>query len=220
MAHLHVLHADDEPETRQLVGAALSLDPFFTVRSCSSGAEVLTTAVAWRPDLVLLDDAMPDMDGPAVLARLRSNRRTAPIPVIFLTARTDLAARQRFIALGAAGVLAKPFDPVGFAAQVRRFVAVEGVLRPARESFMRRLKTDASALSVCRSHLRKTRRETLVTINAIAHSLAGAGGIYGFAGITSASAALSEAAERNLAGRARPIEVERALNRLLERIAS
>ena len=95
------------------------------------------------------------MDGPAVLARCALSRRNAPIPVIFLTARTDLAARQRFIALGAAGVLAKPFDPVGFAAEVRRFVAVEGVLRPARESFMRRLKTDASALSVCRSHLRE-----------------------------------------------------------------
>jgi hypothetical protein len=56
-------------------------------------------------------------------------------------------------------------------------------------------------------------------INEIAHSLAGAGGLYGFAGITCASAALSDAAENNLAGRAKPIEVERALNRLLERIA-
>jgi hypothetical protein len=55
-------------------------------------------------------------------------------------------------------------------------------------------------------------------INEIAHSLAGAGGIYGFAGITCASAALSDAAERNLAGRAKPLDVERALNRLLERI--
>jgi uncharacterized membrane protein YjfL (UPF0719 family) len=58
----------------------------------------------------------------------------------------------------------------------------------------------------------------LIRINEIAHSLAGAGGIYGFAGITCASAALSDAAQNNLAGRAKPIDVERALNRLLERI--
>ncbi len=67
--------------------------------------------------------------------------------------------------------------------------------------------------------LTQTQPETaLLRINEIAHSLAGAGGIYGFAGITCESAALSDVAESNLAGRAQPIEVERALDRLLERI--
>lgn len=106
------------------------------------------------------------------------------------------------------------------AAEVRRFVAVEGVLSPAREGFMQRLKADASALSTWRRRLTQTHPEAAVMrISEIAHSLAGAGGIYGFAGITCASAALSDAAERNLAGRAPPLDVERALNRLLERIS-
>lgn len=220
MIHLHVLLVDDETDTRQAVEALLALDPFFTVRDCASGAEALTAAVAWRPDLILLDVTMADMDGIAVLARLRADKRTAPIPVVFLTARTESGARQRFIALGAAGVIAKPFDAAKLAAEVRSYVAVEGLLSPARESFLQRLKADARALSACRIDLEQRRTEpALMRINAIAHSLAGAGGIYGFAGITCASAALSDAAENNLAGRAKPIEVERAINRLLERIA-
>jgi len=52
MIHLHVLLVDDETDTRQTVEAALALDPFFTVRDCASGAEALTAAVAWRPDLI------------------------------------------------------------------------------------------------------------------------------------------------------------------------
>jgi CheY-like chemotaxis protein len=220
MIHLHVLLVDDDTDTRQTIEAALSRDPFFTVRDCASGAEALSAAVAWRPDLILLDVVMPDLDGPAVLARLRADKRTAPIPVVFLTVHASVGDRQEFRALGAAGVIAKPFDPATLAAEVRRFVAVEGILSPAREGFFRRLKADASALLVYQQRLAHTQSESaLMRINEIAHSLAGAGGIYGFAGITCASAALSDAAERNLAGRAKPLDVERALNRLLERIS-
>ena len=107
-----------------------------------------------------------------------------------------------------------------FAAEVRRFVAVEGILSPAREGFLQRLRADADALAGWGLQLTQTPSEAaVVRISEIAHSLAGAGGIYGFAGITCASAALSDAAESNLAGGAKPIDVERALNRLLERIS-
>ncbi len=220
MIHLHVLLVDDETNTRQAVETALSLDPFFTVRDCASGAEALTAAITWRPDLILLDVMMAELDGPAVVARLRSDKRTAPIPVVFLTACRDTAEHRRFKALGAAGVITKPFDPRALAGEVRRFVALENVLLPAREGFLRRLKEDATALSAWRARLgRKPSDIAMTRINEIAHSLAGAGGTYGFAGISCASAALSAAAENHLAGRAEPIEVERALNRLLERIS-
>jgi len=148
MIHLHVLLVDDDTDTRQTIETALSRDPFFTVRDCASGAEALSAAVAWRPDLILLDVVMPDLDGPAVLGRLRADKRTAPLPVVFLTVRASAGDRQKFRALGAAGVIAKPFDPATLAAEVRRFVAVEGILSPAREGFFRRLKADAGALSV------------------------------------------------------------------------
>lgn len=220
MIYLHVLLVGDDIEARRAVEAALALDPFFTLRVSADGAQAVKTAVAWRPDLILLDVMMPDVDGPAFVARLRADRRTAPVPVVFLTAHTELREHEWYRALGAVGVIAKPFDALKLAAEVRRFVAVEGVLSPAREGFFRRLEADACALSDCRVRLKQRQPEpALIRINQIAHSLAGAGGIFGFAGITCASAALSDAAENNLAGRAKPIEVERALNRLLKRIA-
>jgi hypothetical protein len=149
-----------------------------------------------------------------VLSRLHADRRTAPIPVVFLAPERQARRREKWMALGAAGVIAKPFDPVALAAALRRFVAVEGVLAPAREDFLQRLKADASALAAYRRHLAHTRRQpALMRIYEIAHGLAGAGGTYGFAGITCESVALSAAAESNLAGHARPIEVERALDR-------
>jgi CheY-like chemotaxis protein len=219
MINLHVMVVDDEPDIREVIEVSLERDPFFVLRGCASGGEALATAVAWRPDLTLLDVMMPEMDGLTVLAKLRADKRTSPIPVIFVTVRAQQRERERFRALGAAGVIAKPFDPMALAAEVRRYVPFDGALSPVREDFLERLNADACALSACRHWLSGGRSEpALMRINEIAHALAGAGGIYGFAGITCDSAALSDAAERNLAGHARQIEVEQALDRLLKRI--
>jgi CheY-like chemotaxis protein len=230
MINFRVLIVDDDPDIRAGVGAALKDDPFFVSRACAGGRAALAAAVEWRPDLILLDEEMPGMNGTTVLKRLRADRRTAPIPVVFMAAASVPSRRAaRLLACGAAGVIDKPCidkpcidkgcDPTTLGATLRRFVAVEGVLSPARERFFRRLEADAGALSDCRRDLAQTRPEpVLMRINQIAHSLAGAGGIYGFAGISCDSAALSDAAAGILAGRARPSEVERALDRLLERI--
>jgi CheY-like chemotaxis protein len=217
MINLHVMVVDDEPDIREIIAVSLKRDPLFVLRGCATGGEALATAIEWRPDLTLLDVMMPEMDGLTVLARLRADRRTAPIPVVFVTARAQ--ERERFRAIGAAGVIAKPFDPMELAAEVRRFVPFDGALSPVREDFLERLNADACALSACRLWLSEAQsKPALMRINEIAHALAGAGGIYGFAGITCESAALSDAAERNLAGHARQIEVEQALDRLLKRI--
>lgn len=219
MINLHILFADDEPDTREIIGAALERDPFFVLRGCASGGEALATAIEWRPDLTLLDVAMPEMDGLAVLTRLRADKRTAPIPVVFVTAHAKPRERERFVELGAAGVIAKPFEPMALAAEVRRFVPFERTLSSAREEFLQRLAADAGALAACRAWLSQAHSEpALMRINSIAHALAGAGGIYGFAGITCESAALSAVARSNLAGCADRIDVEQALDRLLKRI--
>src|SRR5271157_2176447 len=138
MINLHLLLVDDESDIRQTVEASLAPDPFFILRDCASGAEALAAAVTWRPDLILLDVMMPDIDGPTVLGRLRADRNTAPIPVVFFAARAEGREHHRLRALGAAGVIAKPFDPMRLAAELRRYVAVEGVLSLAREGFLRR----------------------------------------------------------------------------------
>jgi two-component system, OmpR family, response regulator len=221
MIRLHVLFADADPDIRTLVANTLPQDPFFVVRGCATGGEVLEAAREWRPDLAVLDLDMPGLNGPAALAQLRADKRTAAIPVVFVVAPRKAPERAGLKALGAAGLIEKPFDPCGLAAELRRFVPLEGVLAEMRENFLLRLDADARALASCRQFLSRTRaKPVLARINEIAHALAGTGGIYGFAGITCESAALSDAAENSLAGRARRSDVQRALDRLLKRIGS
>ena len=118
-----ILYVDDEPDIREVAELSLGLDPGLEVRTCSSGPEAIEEAAVWRPDLILLDVMMPGMDGPTVFARLKEGGDVARIPVVFITARTHAHEVAAFRDLGARGVIAKPFDPMRLAAQVREFLA-------------------------------------------------------------------------------------------------
>jgi CheY-like chemotaxis protein len=119
MNPIRLLHVDDEPDIREIVDLSLSLNPDFQVRACGSGAEALTLAAEWSPQLILLDVMMPRMDGPTTLSHLRTDPRTSNIPVLFMTARAQNREVEQFIALGAQGVISKPFDPMTLASVVR-----------------------------------------------------------------------------------------------------
>ena len=119
MSTTRILHVDDEPDIRDIVDMSLGLDPDFEVRECASGSEAIAAAAEWSPQLILLDVMMPKMDGPATLAELRKNPRTAGIPVVFMTARAQTRELERFMSLGAQGVILKPFDPMKLAAEVQ-----------------------------------------------------------------------------------------------------
>jgi len=114
-----ILYVDDEADIREVAAMALELEPDFEVRTCASGAEALETAPAWQPDLILLDVMMPGLDGPAVLARLRGADETTAIPIVFISARTQQQEVDQLRQLGARGVIAKPFDAMTLAEQVR-----------------------------------------------------------------------------------------------------
>jgi CheY-like chemotaxis protein len=218
MINLYTLSVDDEPDIREIVELSLGLDPIFLVRDCPSGREALRAAVEWRPDLILLDVMMPVMDGPTTLAELRADRRTAMIPVVFMTARAQMQEQARFKALGAAGVIAKPFDPMRLPAQLRDCLSAAAA--PA-EDFVFRLNDAFAALAACRSELAQTReRGTLVRIKDIAQTLAGTSRIYGFAGVSLESTALEEAADGEFMGRGAPMQIEHAIDRVLARIAT
>ena len=122
MTGIRILVVDDEPDIREVVDVSLGLDREFTMRACASGADALVMAAEWSPTLILLDVMMPLMDGPATLANLRKNPRTAQIPVVFLTARTQTDEIEQYISLGAQGVLSKPFNPMTLAASVRSYL--------------------------------------------------------------------------------------------------
>jgi DNA-binding response OmpR family regulator len=105
-----ILVVDDDDDIRDLTAAGLELTRGWTVISASGGIAAIKEACLARPDAILLDVLLPDMDGPAAFRVLRSRAETERIPVIFLTGRAH--DPHHYLRLGAAGVIAKPFDPL------------------------------------------------------------------------------------------------------------
>lgn len=119
-----LMHVDDEPDIREVAAMALELDPEISLTSMASGEAALEQLSAGaRPDVILLDVMMPQMDGPGVLAAVRQMEGLDETPVIFMTARAQSGEIDRFKALGAIGVITKPFDPMTLASQVRDLLA-------------------------------------------------------------------------------------------------
>lgn len=120
---LNLLHVDDEADIREVAAFSLELDPDIALTSLSSGEEALERLNGgMRPDVILLDVMMPSLDGPGVLKRLRQIPELDQTPVIFMTARVQSSERDRYLELGAVGVITKPFDPMTLADQIRGFL--------------------------------------------------------------------------------------------------
>ena len=113
-----ILVIDDEDDIREVAQVSLELVGSYEVITASNGRDGVDRARSERPDAILLDVMMPDMDGPTTLAELRVDPATHDIPVVFLTAKTQTMERARLAELGAAGVLTKPFDPLKLAGEV------------------------------------------------------------------------------------------------------
>jgi len=125
---MKVLIIDDDADIRSIVRLSLSRLGGMEVVEAASGAEGVRKAQDEKPDGILLDMMMPAMDGSATLAALRAQPATATTPVIFLTAKAMRAEIERLRALGAAGVLIKPFDPRALPGEVRALL--ESQLNP------------------------------------------------------------------------------------------
>ncbi|MCX7166905.1 MAG: response regulator [Rhodocyclales bacterium] len=116
-AEATILVVDDEPANLGVLNAVLQ--PHFRVRVARSGAEALrVVGTAPRPDLVLLDVMMPEMDGYTVLAKLRESPVTRELPVIFVTAMDSSENEQHGLELGAVDYITKPISPAIVLARV------------------------------------------------------------------------------------------------------
>lgn len=109
-----ILVVDDSELIREVVKIGLPA-PAWRVLTAESGAEALGVAAKAQPHAILLDVVMPELDGPATFERLQATPATCNIPVVFLTGRAEQSDRELLCAMGAAGVIAKPFDPAGLA---------------------------------------------------------------------------------------------------------
>lgn len=117
-----ILIIDDEADIRDVVGMSLRLVGGWQVLAASSGRAGIAAAEAEAPDAILLDVMMPDLDGPATLKALQSGTATTGIPVVFVTAKLQAEERRRLASLGAAGLVAKPFDPLTLPATLERIL--------------------------------------------------------------------------------------------------
>ena len=119
-----ILVVDDEPTIRYLLRASLE-GRGYRLLEAADGLSALRCAQHERPDLILLDIALPALSGLEVCQRLRDDPATAATPVFLLTGYVQQAEREAAERAGARGFIAKPFSPAALVAQV------EEALRPA-----------------------------------------------------------------------------------------
>lgn len=114
-----VLYVDDDPMLRALVRLLLEKMGGLVVEDGGDPERVVSQARAFGPDVILLDVNLPGQAGTDVLASLRAEPDLRSVPVIFVTAGAGPEDEARYCALGAAGVIAKPFSPATLLARVR-----------------------------------------------------------------------------------------------------
>ena len=132
-----ILLVDDNADMRHYLMGLLK--PFYAVETCSDGAQALTAARMARPDLILSDVMMPNLDGFALLAEIRADDALRNVPVVLLSARAGEEARIEGLDSGADDYLIKPFSARELLARVGALLELTQMRKTADESF--RLRT-------------------------------------------------------------------------------
>ena len=115
-----ILIVDDNDKNLRLARDVLRFAGLRTLEAATA-AEGIRLAALHLPDLILMDVRLPDIDGPAALAALRSQKETAAIPVVAVTSSAMIGDRERLLAAGFDGYLEKPISVKEFANQVRGY---------------------------------------------------------------------------------------------------
>lgn len=119
-----ILIVDDAPENIDVLAGILSAD--YDIKVAINGPKALKiAAVKPVPDLILLDIMMPEMDGYEVCSRLKESEVTVKIPVIFVTAKIEIADEQKGLELGAVDYIAKPVSPPIVLARIKNHLALK-----------------------------------------------------------------------------------------------
>src|SRR5712692_8839591 len=126
-----ILVVDDVELNVKLLEAKLASE-YFEVLSADNGPRALEIAEAELPDIILLDVMMPRMDGFEVCTRLKANARTADIPVVMVTALSDVADRLHGLEVGADDFLTKPVNDIALFSRVRSLVRLKRTMDELR----------------------------------------------------------------------------------------
>jgi two-component system, OmpR family, response regulator len=187
------------------VRVALELAGDLRVHTMDGGEQALQLARSLRPDLVLLDVMMPGLDGPGTLRRMRTDPATAAIPVVFMTAKAMPKEVALLREMGAAGVIAKPFDPMQLSTQLLRLWQDFGAEAKIKahsaqdfgmrqrvtqfgDRFLQRTREEVIRLRNLVEHIHRGDDGMMAELEQLAHRIRGSGATFGFV-------ALSECAE-------------------------
>jgi len=116
---VRILYVEDEPDIQAVARIALESVGGFTVEVCSSGRDALVKVGIFKPDLLLLDVMMPDMDGVSTLRAIRELPGYAKTPAMFMTAKVQPQEVEQLLQQGAIDVIPKPFDPMTLSENIR-----------------------------------------------------------------------------------------------------
>jgi type IV pilus assembly protein PilB len=123
MENPKILLVDDEDDIRKIIKFSLKRLPVSAqIMEASNGFEAIGKVEVERPDMIILDIMMPEMDGFEVCKRLRENVSTAFIPIMMLTAKGDTESKTRGFTVGTDDYVTKPFDPTELNARVMRLL--------------------------------------------------------------------------------------------------
>lgn len=123
MTQQTILYVEDNPENRLLVKRVLEAEGYNVIEA-DSGMAGLSKAVATRPDLVLMDINLPEIDGYELTRRLKRMQHLAGVPVVAMTANVMKGDREKTLAAGCDGYIQKPIDVDQLPVQIARFLQV------------------------------------------------------------------------------------------------
>jgi DNA-binding response OmpR family regulator len=215
-----ILYVDDDPDISSIVQATLRQIPDLQVCIADSGERAIDLAFETRPDLVLMDVMMPGLDGPGTFKRMRASTLLASIPVIFMTAKALPMEIAKFLQLGAIGIIVKPFDPVKLyddlcalwktaqdPANRRSTVTIAATESRGRieedsltASFLQRARSDVTNLAKLIPLAQNGDQSVFKEIERVAHSIHGAGAMFGFPDVSDAGGAIARTVEGLLQG--------------------
>jgi two-component system, OmpR family, response regulator len=208
-----VLYVDDDKDICSVVHATLLLVPGLVVEIAESGERAIDLAYELRPDLVLMDVMMPGLDGPSTFKCMQESALLANIPVIFMTAKILPTEISQFLKLGAIGVVVKPFDPLklygdllalwnhegadyGSAKMGGAPSQVQAQVDSLTFGFLERARADAIYLSSMIELAKDGDRTVFKEVERVAHSIHGAGAMFGFPKLSEVGATIVQIAVR------------------------
>jgi signal transduction histidine kinase/DNA-binding response OmpR family regulator len=150
-----LLIVEDSPDLVDYLAAVLNED--YLLEFASNGKEGLQKAFEFIPDIILSDVMMPEMDGIAMLEKIKTDERTSHIPVIMLTAKADIASKLQGFERGADAYLAKPFNEEELKIRLKKLIELRKVLRQRYASMEVLPKSDDQAIKTEDAFMSKIR---------------------------------------------------------------